>query len=124
MKVPLSWLKEFVAFEATPEALAERLTFAGLEVAGVTRIGSDFKDIVVGEVVSVSPHPNADRLTLCDVATGRETVRVVCGAPNVHAGDKVPFAAIGAVFWLSMGFMTQTLTAFFHDRIVPLIIGG
>jgi len=97
MKVPLSWLKEFVAFEASPEALAERLTFAGLEVEDVTRIGSDFKDIVVAEVLSVNPHPNADRLTLCDVATGRETVRVVCGAPNVHAGDKVPFAAIGAV---------------------------
>jgi phenylalanyl-tRNA synthetase beta chain len=97
MKVPLSWLKEFVAFEATPEALAKRLTFAGLEVEGVTRIGSDFKDIVVGEVVSVNPHPNADRLTLCDVATGRETARVVCGAPNVHAGDKIPFAVIGAV---------------------------
>ncbi|MCX6992989.1 MAG: phenylalanine--tRNA ligase subunit beta, partial [Kiritimatiellaeota bacterium] len=97
MKVPLSWLKEFVTFEATPEALVERLTFAGLEVEGLTRIGSDFKDIVVGEVVSVNPHPNADRLTLCDVVTGHETVRVVCGAPNVHAGDKVPFAAIGAV---------------------------
>ena len=97
MKVPLSWLKEFVAFEAVPEALAKRLTFAGLEVEGLTRIGSDFKDIVVAEVISVNSHPNADRLTLCDVATGRETVRVVCGAPNVHAGDKVPFAAIGAV---------------------------
>ncbi|MBU0714452.1 MAG: phenylalanine--tRNA ligase subunit beta [Verrucomicrobia bacterium] len=97
MKVPLSWLKEFVAIEVTPEALVERLTFAGLEVEGLTRIGSDFKDIVVGEVISVNPHPNADRLTLCDVATGRETVRVVCGAPNVRAGNKVPFAAIGAV---------------------------
>ncbi|MFA5043608.1 MAG: phenylalanine--tRNA ligase subunit beta [Kiritimatiellia bacterium] len=97
MKVPLSWLKEFVAFEAAPEALVERLTFAGLEVEGLARIGGDFKDIVVGEVLSVNPHPNADRLTLCDVATGSETLRVVCGAPNVHAGDKVPFAAIGAV---------------------------
>ncbi|MDP2991663.1 MAG: phenylalanine--tRNA ligase subunit beta, partial [Kiritimatiellota bacterium] len=97
MKVPLSWLKEFVAFEATPEALAERLTFAGLEVEDATRIGSDFKDIVVGEILSVNPHPNADRLTLCDVATGRETLRVVCGAPNVNVGDKVPFAAIGTV---------------------------
>ena len=97
MKDPLSWLKEFVAIETTPEALAERLTFAGLEVESITRIGSDFNGLVVGEVLCVSPHPNADRLTLCDVATGRETVRVVCGAPNVHAGDKVPFAAVGAV---------------------------
>ncbi|MBI2440375.1 MAG: phenylalanine--tRNA ligase subunit beta, partial [Lentisphaerae bacterium] len=97
MKVPLSWLKEFVAFAAAPEELAERLTFAGLEVSGLTRVGSDFKDIVVGEVRSVRPHPNADRLTLCEVNTGRETVPVVCGAPNVHSGDKVPFAAVGAL---------------------------
>lgn len=97
MKVPLSWLREFVAIEVAPEALVERLTFAGLEVEGLTRIGSDFKDIVVAEVLSVNPHPQADRLTLCDVTAGRETVRVVCGAPNVHAGDKVPFAAVGAV---------------------------
>jgi phenylalanyl-tRNA synthetase beta chain len=97
MKVPLNWLKEFVTFEAAPEALAERLTFAGLEVEGLTRIGGNFKDIVVGEVLSVNPHPNAERLTLCNVAAGHETARVVCGAPNVQAGDKVPFAAIGAV---------------------------
>jgi len=97
MKIPLSWLREFVACEATPEALVERLTFAGLEVEGLARIGSDFKGIVAAEIVSVSPHPNADRLRLCDVATGRETLRVVCGAPNVRAGEKVPFAAIGAV---------------------------
>lgn len=95
MKVPISWLREFVTFEATPEALVERLTFAGLEVEGMAHVGSDFKNIVVGEVLAVHPHPNADRLTLCDVTTGNETVRVVCGAPNVHTGDKVPFAAIG-----------------------------
>ncbi len=97
MKVPLSWLKEFVAIDVTPEALAERLTFAGLEIEGLARVGSDFKDIVVGEIVSVNRHPNADRLTLCDVATGTGTLRVVCGAPNVNAGDKAPFAAVGTV---------------------------
>lgn len=97
MKVPLSWLKEFVAFEASAADLVERLTFAGLEVESLARVGGDFKDIVVAEVLGVNPHPNAERLTLCDVNTGRETVRVVCGAPNVHVGDKVPFAGIGAV---------------------------
>ncbi len=97
MKVPISWLREFVTFEATPEALVERLTFAGLEVEGLANVGSDFKNIVVCEVLDVHPHPNADRLTLCDVTTGSEKLRVVCGAPNVRAGDKVPFAAIGAI---------------------------
>lgn len=97
MKVPIGWLKEFVAFEDTPEGLADRLTFAGMEVEGLARVGSDYKNIVVGEIVGVKPHPNADRLTLCEVAAGRETARVVCGAPNVKPGDKVPFAAVGAV---------------------------
>lgn len=97
MKVPLSWLKEFVSCEAAPEEIAERLTFAGLEVESVERVGSDFKNVVVGEVLSVRPHPNAERLTLCEVATGKETVRVVCGAPNAQVGGKFPFALVGAV---------------------------
>ncbi len=95
MKLPLSWLREYVEFDAAPEALAEKLTFAGLEVESVQRVGSDFAGLVVGEVLSVQPHPNADRLLLCDVAVGGATARVVCGAPNVRPGDKAPFAGIG-----------------------------
>ena len=69
---------------------------AGLEVESVTPAAPPLPGIIVGEVLSVVRHPNADSLTLCQVATGRETLQVVCGAPNVRAGMKAPFATIGA----------------------------
>ena len=95
MRVPLSWLKEFVNVDASPEELADRLTFSGLEVEGIDVIGSDFKGIVVGEVLCMEPHPQADNLFLCSVHNGQEAVQVVCGAHNFGVGDKVPFAGIG-----------------------------
>ncbi len=97
MKVSLNWLHELVAFDAAPGALAERLTFAGLEVEAVAESGTDLREIVAAEVLAISPHPRADRLRLCDVADGRQTVRVVCGAANFAVGDKVPLARPGAV---------------------------
>ncbi len=108
MNVPLRWLQDYVAFEAEPAALAERLTFAGLEVEAIATVGSDFAGVVVGEILEVRPHPKADRLTLCDVATGRGTVRVVCGAPGVRPGDKAPFAGPGTV--LPGGLQIQAMT--------------
>lgn len=95
MKVPLSWLKEYVDCDVTPRELASLLTFSGTEVGGIRTIGSDFNGIVVGEVLSVGSHPNADRLTVCQVTSGTETLTVVCGAPNVAVGIKVPLATIG-----------------------------
>ena len=97
MKVPLSWLKEYVDFELSPKELASLLTFSGTEVEGIKTIGGDFTGIVVGEVLSVERHPNADRLTVCQVSNGTETLTVVCGAPNVAAGIKVPLATIGTL---------------------------
>ncbi|MCF7863486.1 MAG: phenylalanine--tRNA ligase subunit beta, partial [Kiritimatiellales bacterium] len=96
MKVPVSWLKEYVDFEDTIAGLADKLTFAGLEVEAIETIGSDFDGVVVGEVVNVEPHPGADKLRLCTVNHGAaETMRVVCGAPNVEIGGKYPFAPVG-----------------------------
>ncbi len=96
MKVPVSWLKEYVDFEDTIAGLADKLTFAGLEVEGIETIGSDFAGVVVGEVRAVEPHPDADKLRLCTVDFGGpETMRVVCGAPNVAVGGKYPFAPVG-----------------------------
>lgn len=95
MKVPLSWLKDYVDFDVTPRELASLLTFSGTEVEGIKTLGGDFTGIVVGEVLSVERHPNADRLTVCQVNSGVETLTVVCGAPNVAAGIKVPLATIG-----------------------------
>jgi phenylalanyl-tRNA synthetase beta chain len=95
MKLPLSWLKEYVDFELSPKELASLLTFSGTEVEGIKTRGGDFTGLVVGEVLSVERHPNADRLTVCQVNDGTTTLTVVCGAPNVAAGIKVPLATIG-----------------------------
>ena len=96
MKVPVSWLKEYVGFEDTIEGLADKLTFAGLEVEAIETVGSDFAGVIVGEVVNIEPHPGADKLRMCRVEYGAaETMRVVCGAPNVEVGGKYPFAPVG-----------------------------
>ncbi|MDD4869783.1 MAG: phenylalanine--tRNA ligase subunit beta [Kiritimatiellae bacterium] len=96
MKVPVSWLKEYVDFDASPEELAKKLTFSGTEVESIQTIGGDFKGVVVGEVRSIEKHPGADNLLVCKVNSGREEVSVVCGAHNFNVGDKAPLALVGA----------------------------
>lgn len=95
MKLPISWLRDYVDFDDTPEGLADKLTFSGIEVEGIHSIGGDFTGIVVGEVLSVDKHPNADRLVVCRVNDGSAEHHVVCGAPNVETGGKYPFAPMG-----------------------------
>lgn len=95
MRLPISWLKEYVDFDDTPKGLAEKLTFSGSEVEAIETIGSTYEGVVVGEVLAVDRHPNADKLTLCRVNTGSGELTVVCGAPNVTPGIKVPFAPAG-----------------------------
>ena len=95
MKIPLSWLRDYVDVDLPVKELAQRLTMAGVEVGEVDRIG-DWGECFVGQVTSVRPHPQADRLSLCLVDTGSEEVEVVCGAPNVAAKQKICFAKAGA----------------------------
>ena len=97
MKVSLQWLRELVDAGLEAPALAERLTMGGLEVEEIAPVAGDFSGIVVGHVKSVEPHPNADKLrvTQVDAGTG-ELLTIVCGAPNVAVGQKVPAALIGA----------------------------
>ena len=99
MKVPLSWLRDYVDIELTPEQLAERLTLLGMEVRGVERWGDDWQNVVVGELLSVEKHPRADRLSLTRVRVGDglEPLEIVCGATNIAAGQRVPVALPGAV---------------------------
>jgi phenylalanyl-tRNA synthetase beta chain len=98
MKAPLSWLAEFVDIELTPEALAERLTLLGMEVKGIERRGVDWHNVVVGELLSVSKHPRADRLSLTTVTLGSgEPLDIVCGATNIAVGQRIPVALPGAV---------------------------
>jgi phenylalanyl-tRNA synthetase beta chain len=97
MKLPLSWLAEFVTVEAGTEELCRRLTMAGLEVESLDQIVPSFKDVFIARVLGVERHPNADRLHVCEVdagAVGR--FRVVCGAPNVRADMTAAFAKVGA----------------------------
>ncbi|HET7198032.1 MAG TPA: phenylalanine--tRNA ligase subunit beta [Burkholderiales bacterium] len=97
MNIPESWLRSFCNPPLAGEALAERLTMAGVEVESYAPFGPAFSGVVVGEIVSVEKHPNADKLTVCTVDAGGEKLKVVCGAPNARKGMKAPLARIGAV---------------------------
>lgn len=96
MRVPEQWLREWVDPRVDTEGLCERLTLLGLEVDGVETAAPAFSDVVIGEIVAVDAHPQADRLRVCRVSDGREEFRVVCAAPNAAAGLRVPFARVGA----------------------------
>ena len=96
MKVPVSWLREYVDFEVSSvKELADKLTFSGIEVEEIISIGSDYAGVVVGEIRSIEKHPNADRLRVCRVFNGTEELQVVCGATNFEVGDRAPFAGVG-----------------------------
>ena len=98
MRVPLSWLRDYVDIQQTPEQLAERLTLLGMEVQGVDQWGSDWRNVVVGELLTVEKHPFADRLHITTVNVGSgETLHIVCGANNIAPGQRVPVALPGAV---------------------------
>lgn len=100
MKISYNWLKDFVKTELSVDKISIILTDIGLEVEGTENIGiskEDLENFVVGEVLSVVKHPNADKLKITQVNLGQETVQIVCGAPNVAEGQKVPVAKPGAV---------------------------
>jgi phenylalanyl-tRNA synthetase beta chain len=97
VNVPESWLRSFCNPSIGGAELAERLTMAGLEVEAYEPFGPRFTGVVVGEILAVERHPNADKLTVCTVdAGGGEKLKIVCGAPNVRKGMKAPLAKIGA----------------------------
>ena len=97
MIVTYNWLKDFVDFEYSPQELCDRLTMAGLEVDSLEEIGGGIDTVVVAKLESVETHPDADRLTVCQVNNGEETVQVVCGATNHKTGDYIAFAQVGSV---------------------------
>ncbi|HKJ76983.1 MAG TPA: phenylalanine--tRNA ligase subunit beta, partial [Gammaproteobacteria bacterium] len=98
MKFSEQWLREWVDPKASTEELAEQLTMAGLEVDAVEPAAPAFEGVVVGEVVEVQPHPDADKLRVCKVAVGTDApLDIVCGAPNVYEGMRAPTAQVGGV---------------------------
>jgi len=96
MKLPMSWLREWIETEASAEQVAEALTLRGFYVEGIETLGHRYPGVVVSNVLEVTKHPNADRLSLCRVNGGTGEVHVVCGAPNVHAGMIAALATVGA----------------------------
>src|SRR5919109_4473112 len=97
MRVSFEWLREFVPVELTPQAVADRLTMAGLEVEEVEDWGRPFDRIVVGSIVEVAAHPGTGHLLVCRVEVGKEVLTIVCGAHNIAVGDHVPVALVGSV---------------------------
>ncbi|MDB5818381.1 MAG: phenylalanyl-tRNA synthetase subunit beta, partial [Rhizobacter sp.] len=98
MQFPESWLREFCNPPLSTQALADLLTMSGLEVEELRPVAPAFEQVVVARVLEVSRHPNADRLNVCLVDVGgSQQLSIVCGAPNVRAGIKVPCALVGAV---------------------------
>ncbi|HEY6708742.1 MAG TPA: phenylalanine--tRNA ligase subunit beta [Actinomycetota bacterium] len=96
MRVPLSWLSEHVDVDVPVATLADKLTFAGIEIETIHRVGDDLAGILTARVLEVTQHPDADRLVLVRIDAGGEERTVVCGARNFAPGDVVPWAAPGA----------------------------
>ena len=111
MKVPISWLRQYVDCALPAAELGHRLTMAGVEVGEITEIGG-WNEVFVGQVAAVRPHPNADRLRLCTVTTGGAAgpdAEVVCGAPNVAAGQRICYARAGANLFNAHSGRRETL---------------
>ncbi len=97
MKILYSWLKDFIELDLTPEELVKKLTDLGIEVASVETTGADFEGVYVAQIIKIEDHPDSDHLHLVTLDLGGgKTQRVVCGAPNVALGQKVPLARVGA----------------------------
>ncbi len=97
MKFSENWLREWVNPDVNTEALCEQLTMAGLEVDGIEAAAKAFSGVVVAEIIEAKPHPDADKLQVCIVSNGTDTVEIVCGAPNARTGIKVACAEVGAI---------------------------
>ena len=96
MRISIDWLKDFVQTNESAADIADTLTMLGLEAENSIELHG-LNDIIVGEVIDRIKHPNADRLNLCKVFDGQNTLPIVCGAPNVDKGQKIAFAPVGAI---------------------------
>lgn len=96
MKLSLKWLQDYIQLDIPPEEIARLLTSAGLEVESLQKLSNNFEGVVVGEILKVEKHPDADQLSIAQVSDGKESYQVVCAAPNCKVGLKTAFAPIGA----------------------------
>ena len=97
MKIPVSWIKEYIEYNISNEKIAELLTMAGTEVSEIIKFGDDWdSNIIIGEIKKIDKHPNADKLSLVEVDNSQNIVEVVCGAPNIQINQKIALAQPGA----------------------------
>ncbi|MEK9165724.1 MAG: phenylalanine--tRNA ligase subunit beta [Patescibacteria group bacterium] len=96
MRLSLNWLKDFIDIKITPEKLAEKLTLSGTAVDSIEYQADKYEEIIIAEIQEIKPHPNADKLRLAIVNDGQRIRQIVCGAPNIKKGQKVPLALPGA----------------------------
>ena len=97
MKISYKWLKSYIDFPYSPEELSKKLTMAGLEVEEMEFLGENLEEIIVGKIVEIKDHPDADKLVICIVNIGEEELQLITGAPNVEEGIKVPVAKSGTI---------------------------
>ena len=107
MYLSINWLRDFIPQELPVQDLADRLTMAGIEVEEIIRTGAEWDSVVVGEIREIAPHPNADKLRLAKVDIGGGVLPIVCGAPNIAVGQRVPLAREGA--WRGEPALQQAL---------------
>jgi phenylalanyl-tRNA synthetase beta chain len=97
MRVSLNWLKEYVGIDVTVEELAHQMTMLGLEIEGIEHLGEEIQQVYVGRILSIEPHPDADKIVVCQTDVGGDApLQICCGAKNMKVGDKVPTAIVGA----------------------------
>jgi phenylalanyl-tRNA synthetase beta chain len=97
MRISYRWLKELVDFDLEPEDLARRLTLLGLEIESMERPGAGIREVYIGRILEIKPHPDADKLVVCQTDVGKpQPLQIVCGAKNMKVGDLVPTAVVGA----------------------------
>ena len=92
MKISVSWLKQYVDIDVTPQELCDKMTMAGFEIEEMQDLSQSMKNVAVGRIEKLEKHPDADRLKICQVNVGNKTVQIVTGADNVFEGALVPAA--------------------------------
>ncbi len=97
MNIPIRWLNEYVNVDVTPKELADKMTMIGQAVELIDYKNAELKNIVTGRILKIEQHPDADKLVICQVDTGSETVQIVTGAKNVKENDIVPVVLVGGV---------------------------
>ncbi|MEI6126388.1 MAG: phenylalanine--tRNA ligase subunit beta [Pseudomonadota bacterium] len=118
MYLSINWLREFIAEEIPVSDIAYRLTMAGIEVEEIIHIGAEWNNIIIGEILQITRHPNADKLSLTKVKAGEHVYSVVCGAQNIKEGQKIPLALEGAQFPNGMTIKKSKIRGEFSEGMI------